>query len=145
MNKELACLLLTKVLQGICPQDIAHETMCRRLSEAVDGLDVFQGMQLRTEAAVNAEELLVHDRRQRESTEGLHAGFVNSFGVLVLALEFKGEVICQMATLVVAPKQPQGVWIPDLESPQIQNALKSQLAQQRGAPGVDRRNNPPRC
>ena len=71
-------------------------------------------MQLRTQPAMYAQELLVHDRGQGESAEGVHTSFVDLFGVLVLALELKGEVICQVAALVVTAEEPQGVGIPNL-------------------------------
>ena len=48
-----------------------------------------------------AQELLVHDSSEGQRTEGVHAGFVDSLGVLVLAFELECEVVCQMATLVV--------------------------------------------
>lgn len=42
----------------------------------------------------------------------------------MLALELERKVICQMPTLMITAKQPQCVWIPDLERPEVQNALK---------------------
>jgi hypothetical protein len=51
---------------------------------------------------VNAEELLVHNSRQREGTERFHAGFVDGLGVLVLAFKLEGKVIGQVATFVVS-------------------------------------------
>ena len=49
-----------------------------------------------------AEKLLVHDRGQRESTERVHARIVDLLRVLMLAFELEGEIVCQVATLVVA-------------------------------------------
>lgn len=77
---------------------------------------------------MNAQELLVHDRRQRQATERLHAGLVDGLGVLVLALELEGEVIGQVAALVVAAQQPEGLGIVDLERPQVQDALDAEVA-----------------
>ena len=87
------------------------------------GLDVLQGVQLRAETTVDTEELLVHDRRQRQRTEGFDARLVNPFAILVLALELEGEVVRQVATFVVATQEPEGVGIPDLQRPEIQDAL----------------------
>ena len=42
-------------------------------------------MQLGRKAAVDAEELLVHDGRQREGTERVHTCFVDALSVLPLA------------------------------------------------------------
>jgi hypothetical protein len=41
----------------------------------------------------------------------------------VLALQLEGEVIGQMATLVVTTHEPESVWVPDLESPEVENTL----------------------
>ena len=42
-------------------------------------------MQLGRKATVDAEELLVHDRRQREGAERIHTRFVDALSVLPLA------------------------------------------------------------
>jgi hypothetical protein len=42
----------------------------------------------------------------------------------VLAFEFEGEVVGQMAALVVSSKKPEGVGVPDLQGPEVQNALR---------------------
>ena len=90
-----------------------------------NAFEVFKCVQLRTETAMNAEELLVHHSGEGQGAEGLHARIVHRFRVLVLAFEFEGEVVGKMSTFVVAPQQPQSVGVPDLERPQIQNALVS--------------------
>jgi hypothetical protein len=41
----------------------------------------------------------------------------------VLALELEGEVICQMATLVITTHKPESVGIPNLEGPKVENTL----------------------
>ena len=118
VDKIFLRLLLTKVFQRIRPQYIAHEPMGRWFSKSVDlrdvsimqdvslkctyALDILQGMQFRTQTAMNAEELLVHDSGKRERAERLHARFVYCLGVLVLAFKLEGKVIGKMATLVVA-------------------------------------------
>src|SRR5262245_1952497 len=84
-------------------------------------LDIVERVQLRAQAAVYAQELLVHDSGQRQRTEGIHAGIIDSLGVLVLAFQLESEVVGQMPALVVSAEQPKGVGIPDLESPQVQN------------------------
>lgn len=66
---------------------------------------------------MNAEELLVHDRRQRQRTEGFDARLVNPLAVFVLALEFECEVVRQMSALVIASQKPEGIRIPDLQRP----------------------------
>jgi len=41
-----------------------------------------------------------------------------------LTFLFKCEVFCQVSTLVIATKQEQGGWMAQLQSPQVDNALK---------------------
>ena len=54
---------------------------------------------------MDAEELLVHHGGEGKAAEGLHAGIVYPFRVLVFAFEFECEVVRQVSTLVVAAKQ----------------------------------------
>lgn len=42
----------------------------------------------------------------------------------MLALKLEGEVVGQMTALVVSSEQPKRVRIPDLQRPEVQNALK---------------------
>lgn len=94
-----------------------------------DRLEVVKRLQLWAQPSVNAQELLVHDRRQRQSAKALHARVVDPLRVLVLALELEGEVVGEMAAFVVASEEEEGVGVPDLEGPEIQNALRSRERQ----------------
>ena len=101
-------------------------------------------MYLRTEAAVNTEELLVHQSCQGETVECLHAGVVDILSVLYftcnghyeryilqrrkhdqmkLTFLLEGEVLRQVAALVVAAQQEEGGGVTHLQRPQIQNTL----------------------
>jgi len=51
---------------------------------------------------MNAEELFVHDSGKWQSAERVHARVVDRLRVLVLALQLEGEVICEMATFMIA-------------------------------------------
>ena len=70
-------------------------------------LDIFEGMQFGAEAAVDAEELFVHNRRQRQRTEGFQTCLVDPFTIFVLALQLEGEVVRQVATFMITPQQPK--------------------------------------
>lgn len=72
---------------------------------------------------MDTEELLVHNRRQRQRTEGFNTCLVNPLAILMLALEFEGEVVRKMPALVVAAQQPERVWIPNLQGPEVKDAL----------------------
>jgi hypothetical protein len=84
---------------------------------------VIQGVELGAQTAVYAQELLVHDRSQRQCAERVHAGLVDGLGVLVLAFELECEVISQMSAFVVSAEQPKRVRVPNLQGPQVKNAL----------------------
>ena len=140
MDEEVVGLLLTELLKGISPQNIAHEAVCGGFAETVDlrglarhiyrtllatyALQIIECVKLGAKPTVYAQELLVHDSGEGQRTEGVHAGFIDGLGVLVLAFELECEVVGQMATFVVTAQQPKRVGIPDLERPQVQNALQ---------------------
>ncbi len=90
--------------------------------------EVIKSMKLRAEATVNAEELLVHNSSQRQAAEGLDAGVVNSLGVCVPTFQLEGEVVCQVAAFVIAPEEPERVWVMDLERPQVEHAFDAEVA-----------------
>lgn len=139
VDEILSCLLLAKLFQRVSPQNVAHKAMGRRLLEAVNlsksavkskqgftisyTFEVLECVQLGAQAPMYAEKLLVHDRGQWQGAKRVHASIVDLLGILMLALEFKREVIGQVATFMVAAQQPQGIGIPDLQRPQVQNAL----------------------
>lgn len=77
---------------------------------------------------MNAEELLVHHCRQRQTAERLHASFVNGLRILVLAFQLEGEVIGQMTALVVSTKKPECLRIVDLEGPKVQHTLDTEVS-----------------
>ena len=64
-------------------------------------------MQFRAETTVDAEELFVHNRRQRQRTERFQACLVDPFTIFVLALQLEGEVVRQVATFMITPQQPK--------------------------------------
>lgn len=72
---------------------------------------------------MDAEELLVHDSRQGQVAERVHARIVHGLRVLVLALELEGKVICQVTALVVPAEKEEGIGVPNLEGPQVENTL----------------------
>jgi hypothetical protein len=76
---------------------------------------------------VNAEELFVHYRRQWQSAEGVHASLINPLGVFPFTFEFKGKIICQMATFVIATKKKEGIWVPHFQRPKVQDTLDTEV------------------
>lgn len=64
-------------------------------------------MQLGAEATMDAEELFVHNCRQRQRTEGFQTCLIEPFTIFVLAFQLEGEVVRQVATFVITPQQPE--------------------------------------
>jgi hypothetical protein len=91
-------------------------------------LKIIQGMQFGTQSSVNAQKLFVHDSCEGESTERLHARFVNLLGIFVLAFELECKVIGQMPALMVPSEQPKGVGIPDLQGPQVKHTFNTEVS-----------------
>lgn len=46
----------------------------------------------------------------------------------MLAFELESEIIRQVPALVISSKEPQRRWIPDLQSPQIQDTLDEDIS-----------------
>ena len=140
VDEEVVRLLLAELLERISPQDIAHKAVCRGFAEPVDlqglakhtyrallatyALQIIECVKLGAKPSVYAQELLVHDGSEGQRTEGVHAGFIDGLGVLVLTLQLEGEVISQMTTFVVSSEQPKRIGVPNLQRPQVQNALQ---------------------
>ena len=108
-----------EVLDGVGPQQVAHGSEGGRLAEPIQHLDVVERVHFGRQTAVNAQELLVHERRQGEAVERVHAGVVNAFGVLDATLLLEREIVGEMAALVVTPEHVYGVGVQDLQRPQI--------------------------
>lgn len=83
--KVFGVLLVAKVLERVGPEQVAHGTERRRLLEPVQLAHVVQRVDLRRQAAVHAQELLVHERGERQAVERLHARVVNALRVLDFA------------------------------------------------------------
>lgn len=86
-------------------------------------LEILKCVQLGTETTMDTQELLVHNSSKGKSAKRLHASLVHGLGVFVLALELEGEVISQMATLMVTTHEPESVGVPDLETPKVEDTL----------------------
>lgn len=57
------------------------------MARSTDVTNIIQSMQLGRQATVDAEELFVHNRSQRQCTERIHACIIYTFGVLPFAYE----------------------------------------------------------
>jgi hypothetical protein len=95
----------------------------RRRERATYRFEILEGVEFRAESTVDAKELLVHDGGKWETAKGLYTRFIHLLGVLVLAFQLEGEIVGQMPAFVISAQKPERVWIPNLQSPEIENAL----------------------
>lgn len=77
-------------------------------------------------ASYTLSEYLCRPVRNAWSVISTVLGLPNRTVARILTLKLEGEVICQMPTFVIAPEEEEGIWVPDLEGPDIQNALQEQ-------------------
>ena len=127
-----------------------HEPNCeiKKTDFLADLSDVVEIVYLWAESAVDAEELLVHERGQREAVERVHARVVHALRVLDLAWKLKmnfafslvrmtekrvcltllleGEVFREMSALVVASQEEERVGVDQLQGPQVDHALDNE-------------------
>lgn len=105
VDEMVGDLLLSKVLDWVCPQNITHEPVSGWLTETVDLYasvrgylfdigeshtnipNIIERVQLWRKTTMDAKELFVHDRRQWQRTERLHTCVIYTLRVFVLALE----------------------------------------------------------
>jgi hypothetical protein len=73
---------------------------------------------------MDTKELFVHDRRQWQRTERFHGCIVDTFCVFVFTFQLEGKIVCQVSAFMISPQQPETVGIPDLERPEIEDALE---------------------
>lgn len=137
VNEQLGRLFRPKLFERISPENVTHQAMRGRFAESVDlrtgrvshpytssisagrmgahRTKIIDRVELGRQTTMNAQELLVHDRRQRQVAKRIHASVIDGLRVLVLAFEFESEIVGQVTAFVVASKQEQGVRVPDLE------------------------------
>ena len=72
---------------------------------------------------MNTEELVVDEGAEGECLEGCYRGLVELEAVLALALELEGEVLCQLAALVVPADEEEGVLVEDLQRVEVEEDL----------------------
>lgn len=99
------------------PDEVGHGPFVGDLAEAVDDLDLVDGVDGGREAAVHAEDLVVDDDGEGEEVE--HVGeVVPDVGVAVLAgaLGVEAVGLGHASRLVVAADQVHAVRVPELEA-----------------------------
>mmetsp|Transcript_21496 Transcript_21496/g.43067 ORF Transcript_21496/g.43067 Transcript_21496/m.43067 type:complete len:391 (-) Transcript_21496:60-1232(-) len=108
----------------VAPHEVAEGALVRDLLLAVDGAHLVEGADVGGEAAVDAEDAAVDDRREVEAVEDFHAVFPG-VGVAEFAEAFVVEAVdCSyLTTLVVSPEQRNLGRIPRLQTQQQRQRL----------------------
>lgn len=113
----------------VAPDEVGHGALVGDLAEAVDDLDLVDGVDAGRQAAVHAEDLVVDDDRQRQEVE--HVGeVVPHVGVAVLARALGVEAVRlrHAARLVVAADQVHAVRVAQLEAYEERDGLNAEEA-----------------
>jgi hypothetical protein len=125
VEKTFVRLFCAKVFDGISPKNITHQSVGGRFAESIKlsvirpnctrsgelrayFTDIIKGIQFWRKAAMYAEKLLVHNCRQRKGTERLHACFINTFGILVLAYDMIKIFIHKGGSTIILTFQLEG-------------------------------------
>jgi hypothetical protein len=77
---------------------------------------------------MDTKELLVHERSQWQTVEGLHARVIHALGVLNFTFLLKCEILRQMA----ASKQKERGGVDQLQCPQVNNTLEKEEKRPQG-------------
>jgi len=109
---------------GIGPEEIAHGTLVGHFLEAIESPDVVEGVDGGTETPVEAEDLAVDQRRQRQVIEQIRE-VLPHVGVAVLpqTLVVKTVHLGDLATLVVASQDGYSVFVADFEGDEESDGL----------------------
>lgn len=77
---------------------------------------------------MDAQELLVNGSTERQGAERLYACIINDGGVLVDTLLLEAKVGGQMAALVVASEEEEGVGIMDFKGPEVEDTFNAEVS-----------------
>lgn len=113
----------------VAPDEVGHGALVGDLAEAVDDLDLVDGVDAGRQAAVHAEDLVVDDDRERQEVE--HVGeVVPHVGVAVLARAFGVEAVRlrHAARLVIAADEVDAVRIAQLEADEERDGFDAKKA-----------------
>jgi hypothetical protein len=114
---------------GVAPDEVGHGALVGNLAEAVDDLDLVDGVNRGRQAAVHAEDLIVDDDGQGEEVE--HVGeVVPHVGVAVLARALGVEAVrlCDATRLVVAADEMDAVRVAQLQAYEERDGLNRKEA-----------------
>jgi hypothetical protein len=88
-------------------------------------MNVADRVQFGRYTSVYAKMSLGQDCDEGQRAERLKASFEYALRVLTLTLYHKREVFDQAATFMMATKEEESVWIPDFESPEVEQTVQT--------------------
>lgn len=98
----------------IGPQEVAEEALVRHIGGPLHGPNLVQALQLRGEAAVHAQDLVVNDCSDRQTVEAVGEYLPQSNAESTLALVVESVDSVDGGALVVSAEEEQVVWEFDL-------------------------------
>jgi hypothetical protein len=113
----------------IGPQQVAHGALVGHLLDSVKGANIIERIDARGEAAVQAEDLVVDERRKGQVVEEVGEVFPHvGIAVLAEALIVEAIHLCDLTRLVVATQDGDALGIADLESDEQSHGLDGIVA-----------------
>lgn len=116
-----------RVLVGVGPQQIAEETLVGHVCRPHDSPDLLHALEIWTETAVTAEDLLVNDGRHREAVEAVCERLPQLDVVASLALVVEAVDAVDRGAFVVASQQEEVLGVFDLVGQQQADSLQRLL------------------
>mmetsp|Transcript_28437 Transcript_28437/g.82252 ORF Transcript_28437/g.82252 Transcript_28437/m.82252 type:complete len:203 (-) Transcript_28437:253-861(-) len=116
-------------LLRVGPEQIAHGPVVGHLLLPIDDADLIEGVDARTQSAVDGEDLVLNDGRKAEIVKDLRAVPPNiDAAVLAQALVVEAVDLGDLPTLVVAADEGDAIGVADLEGQKEEEGLHGVVA-----------------
>jgi len=116
------------VAVGVGPEEVAEEALVGDVDGALDVPDPGEAVEVRREAPVHAEDLVIDDGSDGEAVEAVGEELPEADAEAALALVVEAVDAVDGGALVVAPEQEEVVRVPDLVRQQQADGLDALLA-----------------
>ena len=116
------------VAVGVGPEEVAEEALVGDVDGALDVPDPGEAVEVRREAPVHAEDLVVDDGGDGEAVEAVGEELPEADAEAALALVVEAVDAVDGGALVVAPEEEEVVRVPDLVRQQQADGLDALLA-----------------
>jgi hypothetical protein len=113
---------------GVGPEEVAEEPLVGYVDGALDVPDPVEAVEVRREAAVHAEDLVVDDGGDGQAVEAVGEELPEAHAEAALALVVEAVDAVDGGALVVPPQQEEVVRVPDLVREEEADGLDALLA-----------------